>query len=147
MILAWPSELIFCHYEGSVHFVPVGVGKLQLGPELASGAPENGLSKDYDAYMMCKRMQEYRLCLLNDINSLPLYPLSTATECYKSFHIEIGHVTTQQPRRNGSNRKLLLQNCQIKSPNHVIGHHRRAPFCAMEVKFLILNSILHLSLK
>jgi hypothetical protein len=81
--MAWPGHHNLLDFEGSGDFVPVGVGKLPLDPELLHfGPPKTGLSDDYA--FMCQRMQVV----------LALLPPSTAAE-YKLFHVEIGRVAAQ----------------------------------------------------
>ena len=82
-VMAWPGHRNLLDFEGSNDFVPVGVGKLPLDPELVHFGPaKKGLSQDYA--FMCDRMQ---------VVLAPLPP-STAAE-YKLFHVEIRRVAAK----------------------------------------------------
>jgi hypothetical protein len=92
--MAWPGHRNLLDFEGSDNFVPVGVGKLPLDPELVHfGSPKAGLSADYA--FMCDRMK---------VVLAPLPP-STAAE-YKFFHLEIGRVAVKNkaPTKNDMHR-------------------------------------------
>jgi hypothetical protein len=82
-VIAWPGHCKLLDFGGSGNFVPVGVGKLPLDPELVHfGPPKTELSDNYA--FMCQRMQ---------VVLAPLPPLAAAE--YKLFHVEIGRVAAQ----------------------------------------------------
>ena len=107
-VMAWPGHRNLLDFEGSNDFVPVGVGKLPLDPELVHfGPPMNGMSDDY--FFMCKRMQ---------VVLAPLPP-STAAE-YKLFHIEIGRVAAQNKVPTKADFHRIARNFLEKSDGKVI---------------------------
>jgi hypothetical protein len=74
--MAWPGHCNLLDFKGSGNYVPAGVGKLPLDPELVHfGPPKTVLSDDYA--FVCQRMQVV----------LAPFPLSTAAE-YKLFYVE-----------------------------------------------------------